>query len=83
MVGLVVQHEDVLVVHQLGQHALDHLSFGLESLQLGAVPLQQSAAALRELESLAQFERVIVRNDDLRALKVDQQIRRDQFASGV
>jgi len=53
VVRLVVEHQDILVVHQLGRYTLEHLSFGLKRLQLGAMPLQQSSPALRKLEPLA------------------------------
>jgi hypothetical protein len=39
VVGLVVEHEDVLHAHQVGHDPLEHLAFGLERLQLLAAAL--------------------------------------------
>jgi len=42
----VVEHEDVLQAHQVGHHALEHLTFGLKRVQFLAAPLEQRTAAL-------------------------------------
>jgi hypothetical protein len=40
VVRLVVEHEDVFHAHQVGHHALKHLAFGFEGIQLSASPLK-------------------------------------------
>ena len=81
---LVVQRQDVLHAHQLGHHALQHLAFGFERLQLGPrAALEQRAAAGRQLQPLAALEGVVVRDDDPRLLHVLEQVVRDQLARAV
>lgn len=47
VVPFVVEDEDVLHPHQLGQHPLEHLALRLQRVQLGSPALEQRAAALR------------------------------------
>ena len=83
VVRLVVEDEDVLHAHQVGHDALEHLAFGLERVELLAAALEQRAAALRELDPLAELEGVVVGDDDLRALDVVEHVGRDQLAACV
>ena len=76
MVRLVVEYEHVLEAHQLGHHALEHLAFGFERVQFFAASFQQRSSALGELHALAKFERVIIRDDDLRAVDVFEHVGR-------
>ena len=63
---LVVEHEDVLHAHQLGHHALEHLAFGFQRLQLVAVrPWSSARPPVGQLEPLAELEGVVVGDDDL------------------
>ena len=48
-----------------------------------AAALEQRAAALRELDPLAQLEGVVVGDDDLGAVEVVEHVARDQLAAGV
>ena len=46
VVSLVVEHEHVLLAHEVRHDALEHLPLGLEGVQLAtAAPAQQSSAA--------------------------------------
>ena len=84
VVRLVVEDEDVLHAHQVGHDALDHLAFGLQRVQLLArAALEQRAAALGELDALAQLEGVVVGDDDLGPVDVVEHVARDQLAAGV
>ena len=84
VVRLVVQRQHVLHAHQLGHHALEHLSFGFERLQLRTGrALEERTSAGGELEPLAAFEGVVVRDDDPRLLDVLEQVVRDQLARAV
>ena len=84
VVRLVVQRQHVLHAHQLGHHALEHLSFGFERLQLRTGrALEERASAGGELEPVAAFEGVVVRDDDPRLLDVLEQVVRDQLARAV
>ena len=66
VVGLVIDHEDVLHAHQVGHDALDHLAFGLQRLQVVAsAALEELASAFGKLDALAQLEGVVVGDDDL------------------
>ena len=80
VVGLVVDDQDVLEAHEVGHDALEHLAFGLGRLKVGAPAFEEGAAALGNLEALAQLEGVVVGDDDLGAGDFGQQIGRDQFA---
>ena len=79
----VVEHENVLHSHQLGHDALQHLPFGLQRLERRTMSLQQRAAAFRDFKPFAQFERVIVGDDDLCLIQFAHQITRHQLASRV
>ena len=81
VVRLVVEDEDVLHAHQVGHDALDHLAFGLQRVQLLAGrPCEQRAAALGQLDPLAQLEGVVVGDDDLGPVHVVQHVARDELA---
>ena len=41
VVGLVVQHQDVLQPQEPGHHPLQHLSFGFEGIERGATALEE------------------------------------------
>ena len=47
------------------------------------LPLKKRAAALRELDALAQFEGVVVGDDDLGAFDIVEHVAGNQFAAGV
>ena len=83
VVGFVVEDEDVLQAHQVGHHPLEHLAFGFERVQRLAATLEQRAAALGELDPLAQLEGVVVGDDDLGAVDVVQHVARDELAALV
>ena len=77
VVRLVVEHEDVLHAHQVGHDPLEHLAFGFQRV---AAPrpcaLEQRAAALGELDALAQLEGVVVGDDDLGPVHVVEHVAR-------
>jgi hypothetical protein len=82
--GLVVQHQNVLHAHQFGHDALKHLAFALQGLRLlSGAPLQQRPAALRQLQPLAQLERMVVGEDDPRFPDVFEHVARHQIAVGI
>ena len=84
VVRLVVEDEDVLHAHQVGHDALEHLAFGLQRVQfLAGAPLKKRAAALGQLDALAQLEGVVVGDDDLGAVHVVEHVAGDEFAAGV
>ena len=60
VMGLVVEHDDVLEAHQFGHDALDHLPFGFKRLERLAAPaFERGARALRHVHALAQLEGVV------------------------
>ena len=66
VMGLVVEHEDVLQPHQLRHDPLEHLPLALHRVQLLThAPLEERASALRQLQPFAALQRVIVGDDDL------------------
>jgi hypothetical protein len=81
MMGLIVQHQDILQAHQFGHDPLQHLPFGFERIERLAAALQQRSAALRQLHALAELEGVIVGNDNLRPLQVAQHIAGHELAA--
>ena len=83
MVRFVVEHENVLHTHQIGHHPLEHLAFGFQGIQLFASSLEQRASALGKLDPLTKLERVVVGDDDLRAVHVVQHVAWNEFTTGV
>ena len=83
VVGFVVEDQDVLQAHQVGHDALEHLAFGFERVQFFAAALEQGAAAFGELHALAEFEGVVVGDDDLGAVDIGEHVGGNQFAAGV
>lgn len=77
---LVVDRQDVLHAHQLGQHALQHLAFAFagDDLVAGAA-LEQLPPTLGNLDAFAQLEGVVVGDDDPGAAHVVEQVARHQF----
>ncbi len=74
VVRLVVENENVLHAHEVGHHPLEHLAFGFQGVQLFSSPLKQGTPTRREFDPLAELEGVVVRDHDLRAMDVVQQI---------
>ena len=83
VVGFVVQDHHVLHAHELGHDALQHLTFGLEGPKLLAAPLEQRAAALRQLQRVVQHERVVVGDDDLGSANVLEHVARHELPALV
>ena len=83
VVGLVVQHQDVLHAHEFGHHPPQHPAFGLPGVGRGATALEERPAALRDLEALPAPEGVVVGDDDLRPVEVGQQVVRHEVAAAV
>ena len=84
VMGLVVEHEDVLQPHQLWHDPLEHLPLALQRLQLLThAPLEERASALRQLQPFAALQSVIVGDDDLGAVDVVQHVRRHQLTARV
>ncbi len=79
MMGLIVQHQNVLQTHQIGHHPVQHLALGFEGVQLFASPLEQRASTLGEIDPLTAFEGVIVGDHDLGTVHVVQQVAGNQF----
>ena len=84
VVGLVVEHQYPFQPHQLGHDPLQHLAFALLGLQRCAgAALEKQPAALGDLQPLAQFEGVVVGDDDPGPLDVGEQIGRHEFPALV
>ena len=83
VVGLVVQHQDVLHAHELGHHAAQHPAFGFPGVGRGAAALEERPASLRDLDALPAPEGVVVGDDDLRPVEVGQQVVRHEVAAAV
>jgi hypothetical protein len=81
MMGFVVQHDDVFHAHQIGHDAMQHLAFGFQSLHLLAAPaFDRVARSFGDVDAFAQFEGVVVGDDDFGAGNVRQHVGRHQFA---
>ncbi len=79
--GFVIQCEDVFHPHQIGHDSLQHLAFGFERVEFVTAPaLQELAASLGELNSLAQLKRMVVRDHDLGPTHVFEHIIGNKFA---
>ena len=83
VVGLVVEHQDVLHAHEVRHHPLEHLARGLAGRDVRAPTLEEGAASLREGEGLAAHEGVVVGDDDLRAVEIAEHVGRHQLAAAV
>ena len=84
MVGLVVQHDDILHPHQLGHNPLKHLAFGFKRLKLFAAPsFNGGARAFGDVHTLAQFEGVVVGDDDLGMIDITEHVGRCDLAMAV
>src|SRR5579871_943594 len=83
VMGFVVKDQDVLDAHEAGHDALDHLAFGFEGTERLAAALQQVASTFGDLQALAEFEGVVVGDDDLGVVQVGKQVAGHEFAAGV
>ena len=83
VMGLVVQHQDVLEAHELGHHPPQHLALGFPGVGRGATALEERPASLRDLDALPAPEDVVVGDDDLRPVQVGQQVVRHEVAAAV
>ena len=83
VVGFVVQDQNVLRAHELGHHSLQHLAFGLASIERQAPPLKKCPAYLRDLNSFPAPEGVVVGDDNLRPVQSGQQVDRNQHTVAV
>jgi len=84
VVGFVVEYDDVLQAHEIGHHALDHLAFGFERVELLAdATLEQLPTPFGEFEFFAAFERVEIGDDDLCACDIIEHIVGDDFSRFV
>ena len=84
VVRLVVDDEDVLHAHQVGHHPLEHLAFGFLRVEFfAAAALKQRAATGGKLDAFAEFEGVVVGDDDLGAVHVVEHVAGNKFAAGV
>jgi hypothetical protein len=81
VVRFVVDGQDVFHAHQVGHDALEHLAFGFGGDRSSPAALEQLPAALGEFDAFAQFEGVVVGDDDLGAGDVVEQVARHQFAA--
>ena len=82
MMGLVVDDDDALEPHQIGDDALEHLTRGLTRVDGGAIALEQVAAATGEFYFFSQHKRVIVGDDDFGTQHLFAHIERDEFTLG-
>ena len=83
VVGLVVEHQDVLHAHEVRHHPLEHLARGLAGRDVRTPALEEGAASLRDGEGLALHEGVVVGDDDLGAVQVAEHVGRHQLAALV
>ena len=83
VVGLVVEHQDVLHAHEVRHHPLEHLARGLAGRDVRTSALEEGAASLRDGEGLALHEGVVVGDDDLGAVEVAEHVGRHQLAALV
>ena len=75
VVRLIIDDEDVLHAHQVGHHALEHLTVGLLNVQfLPSSTSKELAATLRDVDALTKFESMVVGDDDLGALHIIKHI---------
>ena len=83
MVPLIVQHQYVRHAHEIGHDPLQHLAFSLQSIQLGAPALEQSAPTAGNIHTLAGPEGVVVGDDDPRAFEVSEHVPGDKLPAPV
>ena len=83
VMGLVVEHQDVLHAHEVRHHPLQHLPRGLAGGDVRTAALEEGAATFRDGEGLAAHEGVVVGDDDLRAVEIAEHVGRHQLAAAV
>ena len=83
VVGLIVEHQDLLDSHELGHDPLEHLPLGLQGLERFAPPLKQGPAALGQRQALPPLEGVIVGDDNLRPFQIGEHVARNQLTALV
>jgi hypothetical protein len=72
VVCFVVEDADILHAHEVGHDPLDHLPFGFKGVQGFSPPLEEGPTARGEFDPLAELERVVICDHDLRAVQVIQ-----------
>ncbi len=80
VVGLVVDHDDVLEAHQLVHAAVQHLAFGLDRVRRRRRGPAGGSGRPSRLRGLPPAEGVVVGDDDLGAGDVGQHVHRHQLA---
>ena len=79
----VVEDEDVLHAHEIGDDPLDHLAFCFLGVQIRASTFEQGSSATGQLGAFAEHESVEVGDDDLGLSEIGEHVGREKLAAVV